>query len=232
MSNATVAGVGPGRPRRKSLGVFDSSIGLKLVMAGTGVIMSGFVLVHMLGNLKTFEGAEALDAYAKLLRIEPPLLWAFRFTLLGAVGAHIWAWLKLTRANLGARKSRYRVHARKESTWASRSMAFTGPILLAFIVFHLLHLTTGTVHPKFEEGKVYQNLITGLSVVPVGLFYLLGLGALAFHLWHGIWSVFQTLGSAQPRYGSLGRKVATVFTVLVVGGFATVPIAVLAGLVK
>ncbi len=209
-----------------------SAIGLKALMAISGVVLSGFVLVHMLGNLKAFEGAEALDAYGRLLRFEPAILWGARIVLLGAVGVHIAAYVLLARRNLGARPQRYRMVKRRESTYASRTMYFSGPLLLAFIVYHILHLTTGTVHPSFEEGAVYHNLISGLSVVPVALFYLLAMAALALHLWHGVWSLFVTLGSGQARYRSLGRRFATVFTAVVVAGFAAIPIAVLTGLLK
>ena len=101
----------------------------------------------------------------------------------------------------------YRKTHHKESSFASRSMRLTGPLLLAFIIFHILHLTTGTVHPDYHEGDVYHNLIGGLSVVWVGGVYLLAMAMLGFHLWHGVWSLFQTLGGNQPRYGSLGRQV-------------------------
>ena len=220
------------RPRSVRLAILTSSIGLKLIMAVTGVILTGFVLGHMVGNLKVYEGAESLNAYGRFLRIEPALLWSVRAGLLTAVGLHIWAYVLLTRGNWGARPEGYRELKRRESTYASRSMAFTGPLLLAFIVYHLLHLTTGTVHPSYKEGDVYHNLIAGLSVVPVAVFYLVSMAALALHLWHGVWSLFQTLGADQPRYGSLGRRFATAFTVVVVLGFASVPIAVVAGLVK
>ncbi len=209
-----------------------SSIGLKLLMALTGVILSGFVLGHMVGNLKTFEGRDALNAYAKLLRVEPPLLWAVRSVLLGSVGLHIWAYLMLTRDSRRARGQGYRVVKYRESSFASRSMRLTGPLLLAFIVFHILHLTTGTLLRDPKEGDVYHNLVSGLRVVPVALFYLVSMGALGLHLWHGIWSLFQTLGASQPRYHSLGRRVATVFTVVVVLGFAAIPLSILAGVVK
>src|SRR4051812_32347593 len=223
----------PGRSSKSRLARFtQSSIGLKLIMALTGVILSGFVLGHMVGNLKTFEGPEALNAYAKLLRVEPPLLWTVRFILLASVGLHTWAYLLLTRDSRKARRQGYRVKAYRESSFASRSMRLTGPLLLVFIVYHILHLTTGTVHPDPKEGDVYHNLVSGLRVVPVALFYLLAMAALALHLWHGIWSLFQTLGASQPRYGSLGRRVATVFTLVVVLGFAAVPLSVLAGVVK
>jgi succinate dehydrogenase / fumarate reductase cytochrome b subunit len=120
----------------------------------------------------------------------------------------------------------------EEAGFASRSMRWTGPILCAFIVYHLLHLTTGTVHPRFVEGRVYQNLVTGLAPVPVALFYIVAMGCLAFHLWHGAWSMLQTLGLSHPKYDPWRKRLAVAFTVLVAGGFAIVPIAVLAGVLK
>jgi succinate dehydrogenase / fumarate reductase cytochrome b subunit len=201
-------------------------------MALTGVILSLFVLGHMAGNLQAFQGAEALNDYAKLLRREPALLWAVRLGLLAAVVLHVWAFLVLAGMNRRARDVGYRQVTHRESSFASRSMKLTGPLLLAFIIYHILHMTTGTVHPRFEEGSVYHNLITGLRVVPVAAFYLVGMAALGFHLWHGVWSTFQTLGASQPRYRSLGRRFATGFTLIVVLGFAAIPLAVLAGVLK
>jgi succinate dehydrogenase / fumarate reductase cytochrome b subunit len=208
-----------------------SSIGLKLIMAATGVILSGFVLMHMLGNLQVYQGAEAIDDYGKLLRKEPALLWVFRLILLSAVGLHVWAFITLTRKNLQARPMGYRTKKYKESSFASRSMTLTGPLLLAFIIFHILHMTTGTVHSDFEEGAVYHNLVVGLRGV-VGLLYVVAMVMLSFHLWHGIWSLFQTLGLPEERYRSMGRGVATGFTILVTIGFLTVPLAVLTGFLK
>ena len=211
--------------------MLNSSIGLKITMALTGVILSGFVLVHMLGNLQVYQGAEALDAYGRLLRKEPALLWTFRLVLLSAVGLHVWAFIALTRKNLQARPQAYRARKNKESSLASRSMTITGPLILAFIIYHILHLTTGTVHPDFQEGAVYHNLVAGLGGI-VGVIYVVAVIMLAFHLWHGIWSMFQTLGAPEGRYGSLGRRFATIFTILVTLGFATVPLAVLTGFLK
>jgi succinate dehydrogenase / fumarate reductase, cytochrome b subunit len=211
--------------------MLNSSIGLKITMALTGVILSGFVLVHMLGNLQVYQGAEALDAYGKLLRKEPALLWTFRLVLLSAVGLHIWAYVALTRKNLQARPQAYQARKYKESSFASRSMIITGPLILLFIIYHILHLTTGTVHPDFQEGAVYHNLVAGLRGV-VGVIYVVAMIMLAFHLWHGVWSMFQTLGAPEDRYRSLGRRFATIFTILVTLGFASVPLAVLTGLLK
>jgi len=212
--------------------LWGSSVGLKILMAVTGVILSGFVLGHMVGNLQIFQGQEAIDAYARLLRVEPAILWVVRLVLLASVGLHIWAYLVLTRQNQKARPQGYRAKAYKETSYASASMRLTGPVLLAFIIYHILHMTTGTVHPDFRDGAVYHNLIVAFSSAPVAIVYLLAMGMLGFHLWHGVWSLFQTLGFSQPRRRSFGRWFATIFTLLVVLGFAAVPLAILSGGVK
>jgi len=210
---------------------WGSSIGLKILMAATGVILSGFVLGHMAGNLQVFQGQEAIDAYAKFLRREPAILWMVRLVLLASVLLHIWAYLVLTRLNQKARPEGYREKKHKETSFASASMRLTGPVLLAFIIYHILHMTTGTVHPSFQEGNVYHNLIDAFSSVAVVVIYLLAMAMLALHLWHGVWSLFQTLGFSQPRHRSFGRWFATIFTLLVVLGFAAVPLAIYFGAV-
>lgn len=217
-------------PRTRLQRMLNTSIGLKLMMALTGVILSLFVLGHMLGNLQVYQGAEAIDDYGRLLRKEPALLWTVRLGLLGAVGLHIWAYIALMRKNMAARPQEYRARKYRESSFASRSMRITGPLLLAFIIYHILHMTTGTVHPGFREGEVYHNLTTGLAGF-VGLIYVAAMIMLAFHLWHGVWSLFQTLGVPEDRYHSLGRHFATIFTVLVTLGFVSVPLAIMAGFV-
>ncbi len=224
-------GSGP-KPRPRFVRFWGSSVGLKLIMAITGVMLSGFVLVHMLGNLQIFQGAESLDAYGRLLHKEPAILWSARLGLLAATGLHIWAFLALRNLTARARPIGYRKLKHRESSWASRSMRVTGPLVLLFIIYHILHLTTGSVHPDYHEGSVYRNLVNGFQVLPVTVIYVLSMVMLGFHLWHGIWSMFQTLGADQARYGSPARKLATAFTVVVVAGFVVVPIAVVAGLVK
>jgi succinate dehydrogenase / fumarate reductase cytochrome b subunit len=229
-SNAAVGSVPAvqSRPRWR----WGSSIGLKIVMAVTGVILSGFVLGHMAGNLQVFQGEEAIDAYAKFLRREPAILWMVRLILLGSVGLHLWAYLVLTRMSQKARPVGYRAKSYKETSYASASMRLTGPVLLAFIIYHILHMTTGTVHSDFREGAVYHNLIVAFSAAPVAVIYMAAMAMLGLHLWHGVWSLFQTLGFSQPRYGSPGRWFATIFTLLVVLGFAAVPLGILFGGVK
>lgn len=215
---------------------FGSSVGKKIVMAITGVVLSVFVLGHMAGNLQAFlpNGPEALDHYGAFLKemLHGAGIWFVRGGLLVAVVLHAWAYLTLTTKSLSARPKGYAVTDYEEATFASRSMRWTGPILAGFIVYHLLHMTTGTVHPHFVEGKVYQNLVTGLVSVPVALFYIVAMGCLAFHLWHGVWSLFQTLGVGHPKYMAAAHVLAVVLTILVAGGFVVVPLAVLAGVLK
>jgi succinate dehydrogenase / fumarate reductase cytochrome b subunit len=216
--------------------LLNSSVGKKIVMAVTGIVLSLFVLGHMAGNLQAFlpNGPEALDHYGAFLRelLHGTGIWFVRAGLLLAVGLHVWAYLGLTAKSWAARPNGYRVTDFEEATFASRSMRWTGPILAAFIVYHLMHLTIGNVHPNFVEGKVYQNLVTGLAPVPVALFYVLAMGCLAFHLWHGAWSMLQTLGLSHPKYLAARKAFAVVFTLLVAGGFVLVPLAVLAGVLK
>lgn len=233
MSAVAASPPAKGRPASRSRlqRFLTSSIGLKLVMALTGVLLSLFVLGHMLGNLQVFQGAEAIDDYGKLLRKEPALLWTARLGLLAAVGLHIYAYFALMRKNVQARPQGYREKKLREASYASRSMTLTGPLILAFIVYHILHMTTGTVHSSFEEGAVYHNLTTGLTGL-VGLIYIIAMVMLSFHLWHGVWSMMVTLGLPEGRYHSLGRTFATVFTVLVTVGFIAIPLAVMTGVIK
>ncbi len=216
--------------------LLNSSVGKKIVMAITGIVLSLFVLGHMAGNLQAFlpNGPAALDHYGAFLRelVHGTGIWFVRAGLLLAVGLHIWAYLGLSLKSWAARPQGYRVTDYEEATLASRSMRWTGPLLGIFIVYHILHMTTGTLHPHFVEGRVYQNLVAGLTPVAVALFYLVAMGALAFHLFHGAWSMLQTLGLSHPKYDPWRKRLAIAFTIVVAGGFALVPIAVLAGWLK
>jgi succinate dehydrogenase / fumarate reductase cytochrome b subunit len=212
-----------------------STIGRKVVMAVTGLILFGFVCVHMLGNLQMFlPDHEAINHYGQFLKemLHGGGIWVTRGVLLAAVIAHIWAAWSLTRTNWSARPVPYKVVAPDASTYASRTMRWSGPILLLFIVYHLLHFTIGTVHPAFVDGDVYRNVIVGFSVWPVTLFYVIAMLALGLHLRHGAWSMLQTLGASHPKWDGLRNAAATVFTVIVVLGFLSVPLAVLAGVLK
>jgi succinate dehydrogenase / fumarate reductase cytochrome b subunit len=215
-------------------GFLKTTVGKKVVMAVSGLILFGFVVGHMIGNLQVFLGAAALDHYAVFLREfgHGGALWIARATLLAAVILHIWAATALALTSNAARPIGYRQHAWRESTYASRTMRWSGPILLLFVIYHLLHFTTGTVHPDFVHGSVYHNVITGFQSLPVSLFYILAQLALGLHLYHGIWSMLHTLGLSHPRYDGLRSRFSTLFALIVTVGNISIPIAVLTGAVK
>lgn len=211
-----------------------STIGRKAAMAVTGVILVGFVLVHMLGNLQVYLGPEALDDYGEFLRhvLHGAGIWIARATLVAAAAVHVWAAWSLTRESRRARPVGYRRLEPDASTLASRTMRWGGVALLLFIVYHLLHFTTGTLHPDFVPGGVYHNFVTGLRVVPVSVAYMLASLALGMHLYHGVWSMCRTLGLSHPRHTRVARGAALALAVVVAGGNLSFPLAVLAGIVR
>jgi succinate dehydrogenase / fumarate reductase, cytochrome b subunit len=216
----------------KAIRFYDSTIGKKAVMAFTGLILFGFLIVHMAGNLQIFLGQETMNHYAETLHANPPLLWTARIVLLVSVLLHIWAWIQLAAIKKAARPTGYVKGANVQAGIGSRTMSVSGPIIAAFVIFHLLHLTTGTVHPRFVELHAYENLVTGFAVIPVALFYIVAMLLIGTHLSHGIWSMFQSLGFSHPRYTPLIKSFSAIFSWILVGGFIAVPLAVMAGLVK
>jgi len=217
-----------------SAGFFRSTIGRKVVMAVTGLLLVGFVVGHVAGNLLVFAGPEALNAWSAFLKSSRPVLWTVRVGLLAAVGLHIWAALSLTRLAQASRPVAYARREAQVATRASRLMRVGGFLLLAFIVFHLLHLTVGSVHPGFtlSETDVYANVTSAFQVPWVALFYILAMLALLAHLTHGIWSFFQTMGWSHPRFETARRVVATVIALVVSLGFIAIPAAVLGGMLR
>lgn len=223
---------------RRVLNLYRSSVGKKVLMAVTGALFVLFVLGHMYGNLKAFYGPEQFNHYAEFLRdMGAPLLphgqllWIIRIALLVAVGIHVLAALQLWRVSYVARPVRYErgLHV-EESTFASRTMRWGGLLLLLFVALHILHLTTGTVHPDFIPGDAYNNLVVGFQAWPVAVGYIVVMTALAFHLYHGVWSGLQTLGFNHPRYNGYRRPLAAIITAVVFVGFISVPVGVLAGI--
>jgi succinate dehydrogenase cytochrome b subunit len=214
-----------------SPGFFRSSIGKKVVMAVSGVALFGFVVAHMIGNLQVYLGPAALNGYAESLRKVPALLWAARIGLLVAVALHVWAAYSLTRMNQAARPVGYRARENRESSYASRTMRWSGVILLLFVVYHLMHFTWGNVHPSFVPGDVFHNVVTGFQSIAVSAFYVAAMVALGLHLYHGVWSMMQTVGLSHPRYDHLRHAFATLVAVVVVAGNVSFPLAVLAGLI-
>lgn len=232
--------------------LYRSAVGKKAVMAVTGIVLFGFIVIHMIGNLKIYEAGEIdvyrdgayepmryLDAYGFFLRHagEPAvpayaLLWIFRAVLLAAVVLHIWAAWQVTRMSRAARPHGYASRPKIHTTYASRTLRWGGVIILLFVIYHLLHFTTGTVHPDFQEGRVYQNVVTGFSVWYVSLFYVVAQVALGFHLYHGLWSMFQSLGWNHPRFNRWRNGFAHAFAWIITLGNVSFPLAVLAGWVR
>lgn len=210
---------------------YGSTIGKKIVMAVTGIVLVLFVIGHSLGNLLAFQGAEKFDAYAHLLQSAGGALWVVRAVLLGCVVLHVQSALQLTRLDRAARPVGYARLEPQASTWAARTMRYGGVLLLAFIVYHLLHFTVGAVHPDFVQGEVYRNVVTGFGVTWVALFYVVAMAALGLHLYHGVWSGLQTLGVNHPHVNPGRRRVASVLAVAVALAFASIPLAVLAGVI-
>ena len=206
---------------------YRTTIGKKIVMAVTGVILGGFVLVHMLGNLQVLGGAEMINHYAKLLRTSMELLWAARIVLLVSVVLHIRAALSLYALKAAARPVPYEKKAHRASTLAARTMIYTGYALFAFIVYHILHFTVGVAHPDFVEGDVFHNVTTAFKNPLVAGVYIVAMGMLWLHLSHGIYSLTQSLGLSHPRYAARAKGVAAVFSLVVAAGFALVPLVIL-----
>jgi succinate dehydrogenase / fumarate reductase, cytochrome b subunit len=204
-------------------GFWASTVGKKIVMAVTGMILFAFVIGHLLGNLQVFEGPAKLNAYGAFLHSIGEFLWPVRIILLIAVTLHIVATVQLALRKKRARPIEYSVKKAIASSYASRTMYWSGPIVLAFIIFHLLHLTAGYIHPgaAYIEGDVYHNVVSGFAVSLLGL-----------HLRHGLWSMFQTLGIHQPQHTLRFKKAALVIALLITLGYISIPISVLLGLVK
>jgi succinate dehydrogenase / fumarate reductase cytochrome b subunit len=216
----------------RALTFYSTSIGKKVVMAITGLILFGFVIGHMLGNLQVFMGANQMNAYAAMLKANATLLWGVRIVLLVGVILHIVAAVQLTRMSQRSRPEGYHYKDVIQADYAARTMRWSGPIIAVFVIYHLLHFTTGSVHPRFDVHDVYRNVISGFRVWPVSLFYIIAMIALAFHLWHGVWSLFQTLGLINPKSNKIIHRLAAIATLALVIGFISIPMAVLAGLIS
>jgi len=220
-------------------GFYRSPMGKKAVMAVTGVLLFGFVLGHMAGNLKLYRGQEALDHYAEGLRDfgapffgNGDFLWVARIGLLVILLVHLHAAVTLYLHNRRARPQRYAKETHQASTLASRWMIWGGVVILAFVVYHLLHLTVGNVHSDFRPGEVYHNVVTGFQNPLVSGAYILANLFLCLHLYHGLWSLFQTLGWSGPRWNVFRHRFAVVFAVVICAANVSFPLAVLAGFVQ
>lgn len=221
---------------------YGSTVGKKWVMALTGIMLMGYVLVHMIGNLKIFlpsvDGVPDVNIYGEWLRelLVPffphaGLLWILRLGLIAATVLHVEAMISLTRRNLAAKPDHYVKQDYQAATYAARTMRLTGPIVLAFVVFHLLDLTWGVApfNPDYIHGDIAHNLIVSLRRAGWAAFYVVANLALGFHLWHGAWSIFQSLGLNNPRFNRARRIFAYLFTAVVVLGNIVIVAAVYFG---
>lgn len=234
-------GVAPVHPSRRPapwpIEFYRSAVGKKWVMALTGIMLMGYVFAHMVGNLKIYQGAHAINVYGEFLReLLYPLmprtvtLWGMRIGLTAAFVLHIHSAYSLTRMNKRAQAGGYAT--RRDyiaANAASRSMRWTGIIILLYLAFHLADLTWGFFNPDFVRGDVYRNLQASLSNAPVAAIYVVANIALGIHLWHGAWSMFQSLGLNNPKYNAWRRNFAIGFAVLVTVGNLSFPIAIASG---
>jgi succinate dehydrogenase / fumarate reductase, cytochrome b subunit len=211
---------------------YTSTTGKKAAMAVSGCILFLFVVGHLIGNLQIYEGPEKLNRYAVLLRSMPALLWGVRTVVLAMVLLHIWSSVQLAGRNIAARPVGYRIKKATGSSYASRTMYWSGPIILAFVIYHLLDFTFGQVNPHFQPGNVYGNVVASFQLIPVAVFYIIAMLLLCLHLYHGLWSMFQSVGIAHPRYTPMLRRGAAVVALLIAIGNISIPVAVLSGWVK
>jgi succinate dehydrogenase / fumarate reductase cytochrome b subunit len=218
---------------------YGSAVAKKWLMAITGIMLMGFVFAHMVGNLKMYLGADDLNHYAEWLRDmgEPALprsvlLWAMRIGLVAAFAIHIVSAAQLTRMNQKARPDKYqspRDYA--AANFASRTMRWTGVIVGLFVIFHLLDLTWGQTGADWTRGEVYDNVIASFERIPVAIVYILANLALGIHLYHGGWSMFQSLGWNNNRFNDWRRLFAIGFATIVVIGNVSMPLLVVTGVV-
>lgn len=245
-SRGPVTGTAATKKKRKPflLDVYSTAVGKKYAMALSGIAIMGFVAIHALGNLKMYLGPEEFDHYGEFLRellvpIAPRtvVLWLLRIGLIGAFAIHIHAAYSLTRMNHHARAVKYQSpRDYQAANFASRTMRWTGIIIALFLFWHLADLTWGWWNAvggdgTFVRGEVYGNVVRSFERWPVAALYIVANIALGIHLFHGAWSLFQSMGWANPKFNRMRRMFATAFATLIVIINVSFPIAVLAGIV-
>lgn len=224
---------------RRTLGFWDSTLGKKVIMAFTGFVLFGFVVGHLVGNLPIFYGVldpalgrEHLHDYAVFLRSLPGLLWTARLVLLGSVLTHIAVCVQLAVRAKQARPVDYVMRKPTKSSYASRTMYWSGPIIGAFIIYHLMHLTFGLGGTTWKELDPYDNVVHGFQNIAVSGFYIVAMTLLCLHLYHGLWSMFQTLGINNGKWNPYFKAFSKVFAFGIAAGNISIPLAVLVGLIK
>lgn len=225
-------------PLHRAIHFYSATNGKKAVMAITGVILFGYVVGHLLGNLQIFagDGGKAINRYAEFLHSTGAMLWAVRFLLVFTVGLHIVSSFQLWVLNRSARPVAYYKKDDVPTAYAARTMKWSGPIIAAFVVFHILHLTTGNVLPLATTAEggfdVYHNVVTGFQIWYIAAAYIVAVTLLGIHLYHGLWSMFQSMGFSHPRYTPRLKAGAKAFAIIITAGYVSIPVSVLAGIVR
>jgi succinate dehydrogenase / fumarate reductase, cytochrome b subunit len=226
-------------PATQPVRVTRTSIGRKLLMASASILLFLYIVAHLAGNLKLFLGAEAFNHYAEWLRVvgeplfpEQSVLWIARVVLLLALFVHVGEYVLLWLQKRRARTTRYKKYDPQVFSWTSRTMMWGGIAIFAFVAFHILHLTTGDVHPDFVPGDAYNNVVIGFQSLPVAGIYMVGVISLGMHLYHGLWSAMQTFGINNPKYNGYRRPAAGIIAVLITIGYLAIPLAVLTGVIN
>jgi succinate dehydrogenase / fumarate reductase cytochrome b subunit len=221
---------------QKALTLLETTIGKKAVMAVTGLVLFGFLIGHMLGNLQIYLGPDTLNGYAEKLQSLGPLLWAVRAVLGLCILLHMWMVIDLYTKSLAARPVGYRVTQNIATNYATKTMWLSGIVILLFVLYHLAHFTfPGIAMGNYEHdtaGQVYLNVVNGFSVPWVSGLYIVAMLVLWAHIFHGAWSLLQTLGLNHPRYNNCARSVAKFVATVIVVGNISIPVAVMAGVVK
>lgn len=242
---------------RRVVNLYRSSVGKKILMALSGLVLFGFIIGHMAGNLKILQGCVpavdgdyvaglsvvgqtcAMDTYAVFLKEvgypaipKMAFLWGFRVLLLAAVGVHAVSAFQLWSRARAARPAGYGKQKDISFTYASRTMRWGGVIVLLYIFYHIAHFTTGSAHPDFIKGGVHHNYIVGFQSPLILAIYFIANAALCLHLFHGLWSATQTLGANHPKYNHLRRPVASLLSIGIFVGFMLPPVLVFAGVVN
>jgi|HubBroStandDraft_6_1064221.scaffolds.fasta_scaffold28302_4 succinate dehydrogenase / fumarate reductase cytochrome b subunit len=209
--------------------LWGSTVGRKALAAVSGLLLWIWVTLHVLGNLTLFSGPAAADGYAAVLHRAPGWLWAARVGLAAAAAVHVAAVASLARAGRAARPRHEARAARRASTAAARSMRVGGALLLAFVGYHVAHLTLGLAHPGFRPGHVYDNVVGGLRTPWIAGVYAAAAALLGLHLFHGLWAAVRSLGVRPDAAAGSRRPAVALLSAAVAAGFAAIPIAVLAG---
>ncbi len=229
----TATATSPARTGSALARFWASTVGKKIVMGATGVIMVGFVIGHMAGNLQVFLGREVFNRYAELLHTSEELLWVARVILLVSVGLHIVAATQLTLRDRAARPTAYAKRVPQASTVASRLMRIGGLVILAFIPIHIMNFTTGDLHPAFDRADVYGNVLIAFDRWPwLSAFYLVAMGFTGLHLYHGAWAMLRSLGVAKASAHPLRRGLVSALAWGTSIGFMSIPTAIVLGLVR